>query len=274
MRAARSRKWPSPAGRSTTFAEPIAHQGATWAADDTIIIGSYAAGLQRVSAGGAVAVLTQTAPERGESAHAWPEMLPGGRAVLFTVLATKGGLTAAQVAVLDLATGTSTVLVRGGSHAHYVSSGHLVYAAGETLKAVPFDLASLTLRGTPVTVLPHLLTKPTGGGQFDVAADGTLAYMDATPRHPRGRRRWCGWIGRAGKNRSRRPRAPIANLACRPTGRGWPSPCQSQERALTPTSGVGSRTPKTQPADTHVFGLFLSSVDAGGASSDIPQAGW
>jgi len=167
-------------GPISTFAKPILHQGATWAADDTVIIGSYAAGLQRVSAGGAVAVLTQTAPERGELAHTWPEMLPGGRAVLFTVLAAKGGLTAAQVAVLDVATGTSTVLVRGGSHAHYVSSGHLVYTAGETLKAVRFDLASLTLRGTPVTVLPHVLTNPRGGGQFDVAADGTLAYVDAT----------------------------------------------------------------------------------------------
>jgi serine/threonine-protein kinase len=136
-------------GPVSTFAEPIPHQGATWEADDTVIIGSYTAGLQRVSAGGAVAALTRTAPERGELAHAWPEMLPGGRAVLFTVLAAKGGIAAAQVAVLDLATRTSTVLVRGGSHAHYVSSGHLVYTAGETLKAVQFDLASLTLRGTP-----------------------------------------------------------------------------------------------------------------------------
>jgi serine/threonine-protein kinase len=166
-------------GPVSTFAPPMLHQGATWAADDTIIIGSYGAGLQRVSASGAVAVVTRTAPERGELAHAWPEMLPGGRAVLFTVLAAHGGIAAAQVAVLDLATGTSTVLVRGGSHAHYVSSGHLVYTSGETLKAVQFDLASLTLRGTPVTVLPHVLTKPTGGGQFDVAADGTLAYVDA-----------------------------------------------------------------------------------------------
>jgi hypothetical protein len=138
-----------------------------------------------MSAGSAVAVLTQTAPERGELAHAWPEMLPGGRAVLFTVLAATGGIAAAQVAVLDLASGMSTVLVRGGSHAHYVSSGHLVYTADGTLKAVPFDLASLKLRGTPVTVLPHLFTKPTGGGQFDVATDGTLAYVDAPATPPR-----------------------------------------------------------------------------------------
>ena len=63
--------------------------------------------------GGDVTVLTRPAPARGELDHLWPEMLPGGRAVLFTITATTGGPDAAQVAVLDLATGTSRVLMRG-----------------------------------------------------------------------------------------------------------------------------------------------------------------
>ena len=50
------------------------------------------------------------------------------------------------------------VLVRGGSHAHYVPSGHLVYAAAGTLRAVPFDLARLETRGTPVPVVPDVVT--------------------------------------------------------------------------------------------------------------------
>ena len=110
-------------------------------------------------------VLTRPAQARGELDHLWPEMLPGGRAVLFTITAT-GGLDAAQVAVLDLATGTSRVVVPGGSHAHYVPSGHLVYTAGGTLRAVPFDLDRLETRGTPVTVLPRLVTKSQGAAEF------------------------------------------------------------------------------------------------------------
>jgi serine/threonine-protein kinase len=156
--------------------------GATWAQNDTIIVASLdpAIGLQRVSAsGGKMTVLTRPVQARGELAHVWPEMLPGGGAVLFTITATTGGLEAAQVAVLDLATGTAKVLVRGGSHAHYVPSGHLIYTAGSTLRAVPFDLARLETRGTPVTVLPRLATSPQGAGNFVVAADGTLAYVDA-----------------------------------------------------------------------------------------------
>jgi hypothetical protein len=145
-----------------------------------------------VSAGGGeLTVLTQATSARGERAYVWPEMLPGGRAVLFTILATTGGLDAAQIAVLDLATRTATVLVRGGSHAHYVASGlgspiraeraggHLLYIAGGRLDAVPFDLARLQTRGTATAVLPRLVTTPTGAGEYVVSADGTLAYADA-----------------------------------------------------------------------------------------------
>ncbi len=110
-----------------------ASRGATWGPDDTIIVATSNAttGLQRVAAaGGPTTVLTRPDRAQGEADHLWPELLPGGRAVLFTITAQTGGLDAAQVAVLDLQTGTRTVLVRGGSHAHYVSSGHLVYAAG------------------------------------------------------------------------------------------------------------------------------------------------
>ena len=98
-------------GPPVTIAQTGALFGATWAPDDTIIFATSdpATGLQRVSAaGGGVSGLTQPAPARGELDHVWPEMLPGGRAVLVTITATSGGLAAAQVAVLDLVTGTHT----------------------------------------------------------------------------------------------------------------------------------------------------------------------
>ena len=156
--------------------------GATWTPDDSIIFATPDpnTGLQRVSAGGGEpTVLTRPAPARGELDHVWPEMLPGGRALLYTIIATTGGRDAAQVALLDLTTGTPRVLMRGGSHAHYIPTGHLVYTAGGTLRAIPFDLARLETRGTTATVMQRLVTKPLGAGEFVVAADGTLAYVDA-----------------------------------------------------------------------------------------------
>ena len=156
-------------------------QGATWAADDTIIfatVGTTTPGLRRVSAnGGEPVVLTRPDPARGEANHLWPEMLPGGQAVLCTVTATTGGLDAAAIAVVDVRSGRLTILVRGGSDAQYVSSGHLVYAAGGTLRAVGFDPAHLTVLGTASPVVPQVMTTRLGGVQAVTAQDGTLVYV-------------------------------------------------------------------------------------------------
>jgi serine/threonine-protein kinase len=135
-------------------------------------------GLQRVSAdGGVAAVLTRPDPARRETNHLWPEMLPGGQAVLYTVTAMTGGLAAASVAALDLRSGRSTVLLRGGSHARYVPSGHLVYAAGGTLRAVGFDATRLRVVGPSSPVVPRVLTTPHGAVDAMLADDGTLVYV-------------------------------------------------------------------------------------------------
>jgi serine/threonine-protein kinase len=164
--------------------------GATWAPDGSIILASesVATGLQRVAAsGGQVEVLTRPDPAQGEADHLWPEILPDGRSVLFTITTLTDGLEAARVAVLDLGTGERQVLLRGGSHAHYVPSGHLVYGQAGTLQAVAFELARRRVAGTPTTVVPDVVTSSNGGVHAVVARDGTLAYisvggMAETPR--------------------------------------------------------------------------------------------
>ncbi len=177
-------------------------RGATWGPDDTIIVATNigATGLQRVAAtGGLVTVLTRPDRAQGELDHLWPELLPGGRAVLFTITALTGGLDAAHVAVLDLQTGIWKILVRGGSHAHYVSSGHLVYAAAGTLRAVAFDLARLETRSTSVAVVPDVLTTGNGGLDAVVADDGTLAYVSGGGGVAgAGARRTLVWVDRQG----------------------------------------------------------------------------
>ena len=186
-------------------------RGATWAPDGMMIVAtsSTVTGLQRVSAaGGTPEVLTTPDRAQGDADHLWPEMLPGGRAVLFTITAVTGGLDAAQVAVLDLETGARTVLVRGGSHAQYVASGlarrslgevgHLVYTAAGTLRAVAFDVDRLETRGTPVPVVPEVVTAALGGVDAVVAADGTLAYVSGGGGVA-GLQRTPVWVNRQGQ---------------------------------------------------------------------------
>ena len=85
-------------------------RGATWGRDGTIVFATarLMTGLQRVAAaGGEVTVLTTPDRARGEANHIWPEFLPDGQNLLFTITAASGGLDAAQIAVLDLRTGTA-----------------------------------------------------------------------------------------------------------------------------------------------------------------------
>ena len=152
--------------------------GATWGPDGTIVFAMDASGLQRVTAaGGEPTVLTKVDRERGEGAHAWPEFLPGGKAVLFTIIPATNVIDNAQVAVLDLTTRTFKVLIRGGSHAQYVPTGHLVYGVSGTLRAVAFDLKRLEVRGAPVPVLDGVVTTPVGAADIAVAANGSLVYI-------------------------------------------------------------------------------------------------
>jgi serine/threonine-protein kinase len=192
-------------------------RGASWAADDAIIFATnnLQTGLQRVSAaGGPPEVLTDPDRAQGEADHLWPEVLPGGGAVLFTITSQIGALETAQVAVRDLRTGTQKILLRGGSDAHYVAGavrttrrgeregGHLVYVAAGTLRAIPFDPMRLETHGTAVPVLSRLITTATGAGDFAMAADGTLVYVDVPGGLAVANGRTLAWVDRAGKEES------------------------------------------------------------------------
>ena len=170
--------------------------GASWGRDDTIIFGTgQPSGLWRVSAGGGEPeVLTTLNTELGEVNHNWPDILPGGRAVLFTVIPA-GPVENAQIAVLDLETGTHTVLVSGGSHPRYSHTGHIVYGAGGTLRAVGFDLDRLEVTSNAFPVLDGVSTKATGAANFSFSRDGTLVYVPSTS----GTQRFLVWVDRDGR---------------------------------------------------------------------------
>ena len=98
-----------------------------------------------------------------------------------------GGIDNAQIAVLDLNTRTQKVLIRGGSHARYVPTGHLVYGVAGTLRAVAFDLNRLEVVGTPVPVLAQVMMTPAGGVNMSLSGDGTLVYVPGGFQAARGR---------------------------------------------------------------------------------------
>ena len=180
-------------------------RGGTWAPDDTIIFAttSPTTGLRQVSsAGGNPIVLTRPDRTKGEGPHIRPSMLPGGRGVLFTITSATGVADSAssQIAVLDLRTpgAMPRTLIRGGSDARYLQSGHLVYVADNSLRAVRFNLSRLDIQGSAVPVLPSLATVGGIVGEYDVSDDGTLVYL-ASGLSANNAGRTLTWVNRQGK---------------------------------------------------------------------------
>ena len=154
------------------FPEP---RGATWTEDGDIIFGSYR-GIFRIPAeGGTPERLTDLSSEGGDRMHARPQLLPGQKAVLFTITANQIDQT--QVAALDLNTGEIRELFPGISP-RYVGTGHIIYGRPDgVLMGVPFDAGNLTQAGAPVQLLSDVTVKPSGTMDFAVADNGLLVYL-------------------------------------------------------------------------------------------------
>jgi serine/threonine-protein kinase len=158
--------------------------GGSWAPDESILfVPGSAAGIWRVSArGGEPRVVAAPDYAEGERSYRFPEVLPGGRAVLYTLIRTRGGSASpdTSIAVLELSAGKRRVLVESGSNAHYAATGHLVYARAGALLAVPFDLAKLEVTGPPKPAGEEILTDlGSAAAQFSLSSDGTLVYVPA-----------------------------------------------------------------------------------------------
>jgi serine/threonine-protein kinase len=195
-------KMPVAGGAPVTLARTSAGSsviGMSWGTDDRIVFATTdrTTGLLRMpAAGGEPEVLTTPDRQKGEDDHILPFVLPGNRAVLFTINRPIG-FADYQVAVYDMAARTWKVLIDQASHAVFTSTGHLVFAAGGGLRAVPFDPDRLEILGTPVQVIDQAAVKLTGAADFAVAANGTLVYVpsrvDATTEQ-----RTMVWVNRQG----------------------------------------------------------------------------
>ena len=173
--------------------------GASWGDDNmiTFATSSSGTGLWRVSAEGGEPQALTTPDAEHEGTHAFPSALPRGRGVVFTVSAG-GQENSSRVAVLDLNTGQRKTLFRGGGDAQYVDTGHLIYAAAGTLRAVRFDPVGFEVLSDPVTIIETLMTKPSGAANYALSRAGTLVYMPGGPGDQAPMRSLV-WVDRQGR---------------------------------------------------------------------------
>lgn len=155
-------------------------RGASWGDGGNIVFTpGFTDTLYRVSAGGGTPTqLTHFDQARHEVTHRWPQVLPGGKEVLFTASPDNNDFSRGFVEVASLATGEAKVLVKNAYFGRYLGSGYLTYVSGGTLFAVRFDAGSLKVTGTAMPVLQYIETDATSGeAQVSFSDAGTAVYL-------------------------------------------------------------------------------------------------
>jgi eukaryotic-like serine/threonine-protein kinase len=154
--------------------------GMNWSEYGIVFAQAEDKGIFRVSAnsGTPERIITVKDPE---FAHG-PQILPGGETVMFTLTTGTGAdrWEKGEVVAQSIKTGERKRLVPGGTDARYLPTGHLVYALGGTLFAVPFDLDRLEVKGGPVPVVEGVRRSPgatSGASQYGVSTNGSLIYV-------------------------------------------------------------------------------------------------
>jgi Tol biopolymer transport system component/predicted Ser/Thr protein kinase len=177
------------------------YTGADWGEDGYIVMALRpSTGLFRVSsAGGTPAPLTQL--QGDERTHRWPQVLPDGRAILFTAQNSIVGYEDASIEVVTLADRHTKTVQRGGTFGRYLPAsdgkGYLIYVNQGTLFAVAFDPEKLETIGSPVPVLQQVsYSSQFGSAKVSFSRTGTLVYRSSDLDTSRVAIQWLGTDGK------------------------------------------------------------------------------
>jgi Tol biopolymer transport system component len=207
-------------GAAVTLCDAPSDRGGSWGEDGTIVFTpDQRSPLSKVSStGGTPQPLTTLDKQAGEVTQRWPEVLPGGKAVLFTSSTTPGAYGDAEIVVYSMASGQRKTLQRGGFYARYLPSGHVVYMHEGTMFAVPFDPQRLTVTGQPAPILEGVAATPANGAaQFSFSETGSLVYVAGAAE---GQNVSIYWMDREGKfTPLRETPGSYLNLAFSPDGK-------------------------------------------------------
>jgi eukaryotic-like serine/threonine-protein kinase len=200
-------------------------RGASWGPDNHVVIATADGRLQRISAdGGTLEPIAAPDGARGELAYRWPEVLPGGRAVTYTVVEGSDGQATGRLHLqaIRLDTKERRPIVAGASYGRYAASGHLLYYRAGGLEAAPFDAATLDVTGPAVSLAEQVVgmagwSAPDGAANFSISSDGTLIYIPG-PTNPI--ERSVFWVDRSGAEHPlAQPRRALVDPSLSPDGR-------------------------------------------------------
>jgi serine/threonine-protein kinase len=171
---------------------------ATWGDGVVVFTPRFNLGLWQVpEEGGEPQPLTKPDTTKQEAGHRFPQILPDGEHVLFTIKPPSSNFDEATIATVSLKTGAAKRLFTGGSFARYLSTGHMIYMLDKKLMAVAFDLNRLEVVGTPVKLLESVTYDVNfGSPQLAFSNSGTLVYLPQARNSADVR---LAWLDRSGE---------------------------------------------------------------------------
>ncbi|MGD2122969.1 MAG: protein kinase [Gemmatimonadota bacterium] len=151
--------------------------GAHWDGSGKIVY-SWVEGVRRVAEGGGEPEVITVLDSASEHGHQRPQLLDGGRLLLYSARGPSGLWEDSKIYLQDLETGEKQILLEGVTAARYVPTGHVLYfQADGTLLASPFDLERREVVGDPFAVESGIRVGMNETASFSVSDGGTAAFV-------------------------------------------------------------------------------------------------
>lgn len=150
--------------------------GITWAANDTIYVGSFTGLFAVPAAGGASAPVRARDSTLTANGARWPLALSDGKTLLFVAGLSSSNLM--RLGVYDIPSGTTSILDFQVAAPLGVVDDRLVYVAPDgTVMAVAFDRGTRRPVGPSTPLEEGVFVDPTVGAKAMLSPSGTLAYV-------------------------------------------------------------------------------------------------
>src|SRR6267378_2022682 len=177
--------------------------GASWGPDNFIYADGNSLVRVEAKAGAMPRWFTALDTAGREVHHSWPDVLPNGKGVLFTVgfcgrNGVKGGSSYA-IAVADIPSGKHRVILDDAMYARYAKPGYLLYVTtNKALMVVPFDQNSMKITGKPTAFTEGMRLGLLGSADLAVDTTGTLVYATGAGEG----KQELVWVTRDGKEQA------------------------------------------------------------------------
>jgi serine/threonine-protein kinase len=178
--------------------------GASWGPDNFIYAdGSPSLVRVEAKAGAMPHWFTKLNTAGRESKHSWPDVLPNGKGVLFTVgFCGRNGVKGASsfaIAVADIPSGKHRVILDDAMYARYAKPGYLLYVTtNKALMIVAFDQNSMKITGKPTVFTEGMRLGLLGSADLAVDTTGTLVYATGAGEGKQG----LVWVTRDGEEQA------------------------------------------------------------------------